>query len=188
MADDNGTNDEGNKFAQNLGTLFGLNRASTGQSMSFAAVDNFIRQSKDMLHANKWHRSQVDALLKRNYAECGHEGIYEPPADPAEDDEEDGMGGNNTFMNNTIISDRAAALLVTALDDSGNTTNPTQPPPVNPPAGVKPPWWRILLGTLLSVLIGSLIVFLAWKAFGGQPRYELIAEPFEIPKQIEFTR
>jgi hypothetical protein len=170
------------EFLRDLFQASRVMKADKSGIFSLAALDNFIKQSNDQLHSAKWHREQVNAMLKSRYADCGKEGIFTPPSESEDGDV------SSSFIGNTIISDKAAAAMLAALDDSGNTTNPDQPPPVNPPAGVKPPWWKILLGTLLSVLIGSLIVFLAWKAFGGQPRYELIAEPFEIPEQIEFTR
>jgi len=162
-------------------TLFGMKRADSGEAASWAAIDNFIRQSKDMLYANSWHREQVNALLKRNHAECGHEGIYEPPPEPGVDDEM----GNNSFINNTIISDKAAQLIAAAIGDENNTQPTTPTPPITPPQRV-PGWWKTVLATLGAVLLGALLILLAWQLFGSQPRYELIAEPFQIPEKIEF--
>ena len=52
-------------------TLLGLGRSTDAQGMSWAAVDNFIRQSRDNLYAQRWHREQVNAKLKQRYKHCG---------------------------------------------------------------------------------------------------------------------
>ena len=175
--------EESNTKILNLMTMFGLNKSNNSESMTGAAIDNFVRQSKDMLYANSWHREQVNALLKQKEAECGHEGTFNPPPDPGTTDEM----GNNSFINNTIISDRAAQMIAAAIgDENKNPSQPPTQPPVTPPPANKPAWWKVVLGTLASVLLGALLIFLAWQAFGKQPRYELIAEPFEPPELIEF--
>ena len=175
---------------EELMALLAFNRADENQAMTYAAVDNFVRQSKDLLHSSGWHREQVNALLKRNYEECGHPEAYNPPEEPGQG-EGDGVD-NNSFFNNTIISDKAAEVLVKAIGgDDNSTPTPTDPPvdpPVQPPppARPQPAWWKVVLGTLAAVLLGAILVWLSWKAFGQQPRYEIIAEPFEPPELLEF--
>ena len=177
MANSSNTTDPDGKRADWL-TILGLNRADASQGMSWAAVDNFIRQSKDMLYANRWHRAQVDAKQRQRYKACGDEEVYQPPEYPEEGDDE----VSGSFFNNTIISDRAASVLADALKGDINVEQPPQP--IRQPA----PWWRIFLATILSILIGAILVFLAWKMFGDQPRYEIIAEPFEPPTLLEFEK
>ena len=164
--------------------LLAFNRADENQMMTHATVDNFVRQSKDLLHSGSWHREQVNALLKRNYAECGHPDVYNPPEEPGQGEDGDGVD-NNSFFNNTIISDKAAAAFADMLNDNDDVTTPVQPlPPVRP----NPAWWKVVLGTLAAVLLGAILVWLSWKAFGQQPRYEIIAEPFEPPELLEIQR
>ena len=175
---------------EELMALLAFNRADENQAMTYAAVDNFVRQSKDLLHSGAWHREQVNALLKRNYEECGHPDAYNPPDEPGQGEGE-GVD-NNSFFNNTIISDKAAEVLMKAIGgDDNSTPTPTDPPvdpPIQPPPPVRPnpAWWKVVLGTLLAVLLGAILVWLSWKAFGQQPRYEIIAEPFEPPELLEF--
>ena len=176
---------------EELMALLAFNRADENQAMTYAAVDNFVRQSKDLLHSGAWHREQVNALLKRNYEECGHPDAYNPPDEPGQGEGE-GVD-NNSFFNNTIISDKAAEVLVKAIGGDDNSTTPTPTdPPVDPPVQPLPPektnpaWWKVVLGTLAAVLLGAILVWLSWKAFGEQPRYEIIAEPFEPPELLDF--
>ena len=120
------------KSGVDLNDLFQLDRvgrADQSTAFSWVALDNFIRQSRDMLHSAKWHRAQVDALIKRNEKECGHEGTYQPPT---EDDGDD--VNNSTFMNNTIISDNALNKILKAIE---NPVEPPTQPPTQPP--VQPP-------------------------------------------------
>ena len=115
---------------------------------------------------------------------------YNPPDEPGQGEGE-GVD-NNSFFNNTIISDKAAEVLMKAIGgDDNSTPTPTDPPvdpPIQPPPPVRPnpAWWKVVLGTLLAVLLGAILVWLSWKAFGQQPRYEIIAEPFETPELLEF--
>lgn len=99
----------------------------------------------------------------------------------------------NTFINTHINGDDALAkfsqMLTAAKEEETPDPQPVEPPPppivVRPEPPVTPGWLKTLL-TLLAILLGALLMLLAWSLFKGDPppAYELIAEPYLPPPPV----
>ena len=156
--------------------LIGLTKEKSADGVATAqALLSNVNASEQAAMNARQNQAAINAYWK---SQCG-----DSYTEPEED-----MGSN--FVNCSIVSDKAISQLAQVIGDGGETDPvppPTQPP-TQPPANDKPKWWRVVLSTLGAVLLGAILVWLSWKAFGNPPRYEIIAEPFEPPELLDIQR
>lgn len=152
--------DEKNDDFDRLMELVDAKRRSASEASNYLSLIQPLQVAQQLDDHAKRMAAVQDAHWKTKCPE------YEPPSD-------DDVGSN--FINCSITSDKALEQLAGILSDKDVTV---------PGDGDKPTngkWWKWLFGTLLGVMLGALIVFLAWNQFGdiGGARYEIIAKPYK---------
>ena len=129
-----------NPLVDLLKDLTETERLRERESMSMAAVAEFVHGGHRLRHTGKRHDAQVDAMLRVKYEQCGYPDAYQPPE--ADDD----MAGS-TFINCRIVGDEAinslsevAQSMVDGDDDEKKkpdegTGQPVEPSPAQPTNG-----------------------------------------------------